>query len=140
MLLVRLNAIGENISSVSFDDVELILSNILFSTVADGSKAGFSANASKRPSTSNTGIGTGFSKSRPNTTKTTMTQSTSFGSMPKKPRKVEFRKQAPDSEGVANFDYLPLVQPYSLSLVREGFEIDGPALSMPRPQDVRVRR
>lgn len=27
--------------------------------------------------------------------------------MPKK-RKVEFRKQTPDSEGVANFDYLPL--------------------------------
>lgn len=72
MLLVRLNAVGENINSVSFDDVELILSNILYSTTS-GDKPGMSSNVSKRPSTSNTGVGTGFSKTRPNTTKTTMT-------------------------------------------------------------------
>jgi hypothetical protein len=63
---------------------------------------------SKRPSTSNTGAGTSYSKSRPNTTKTTMTQSTSFGTIPKRPKKVEVRNASPDSEGVANFDYLPL--------------------------------
>ncbi|MCU0234302.1 MAG: hypothetical protein MUE90_09780, partial [Thermoanaerobaculales bacterium] len=36
--------------------------------------------------------------------------------------------------------YLPLLEPHSLSLVRDGFVLDGPALAMPRPQDVRVSR
>lgn len=36
--------------------------------------------------------------------------------------------------------YLPLLEPHSLSLVREGFLLDGPALAMPRPQDVRAGR
>jgi peptide/nickel transport system substrate-binding protein len=35
--------------------------------------------------------------------------------------------------------YIPLFQPKYLSLAREGVVIDGPALTMPRPQDVRRR-
>jgi len=36
--------------------------------------------------------------------------------------------------------YLPIFEPHSLSLVREGFVLVGPALTMPRPQDVRASR
>lgn len=36
--------------------------------------------------------------------------------------------------------YQPLYQPKFLSLVRDGLVIDGPALSMPRPQDIRKQQ
>lgn len=36
--------------------------------------------------------------------------------------------------------YQPLYRPRNLSLVRDGFAIDGPALTMPRPQDIREKR
>ena len=36
--------------------------------------------------------------------------------------------------------YQPLYQPRYLSLVRDGFAVEGPALTMPRPQDIREKR
>lgn len=36
--------------------------------------------------------------------------------------------------------YQPLYQPRYLSLVRDGFAVEGPALTMPRPQDLRENR
>ena len=36
--------------------------------------------------------------------------------------------------------YQPLYQPRYLSLVRDGFAVDGPALTMPRPQDIQELR